>query len=88
MRYAALCLFLLAGCNTSPSQVDQMIGSGQPPAYKLGYRHGCDSGYTAAGNPYYRFTKEVRRYSSDSLYRQGWDDGVQVCKGKYDSLGR
>jgi hypothetical protein len=50
---------------------------------------GCDSGYVAAGHPYYRFSKDVTRYGNDNLYyKQGWDDGFSVCKGKYESVGR
>lgn len=62
-----------------------MVGSGQPEEYKAGFRNGCDSGYSAAGNIYYSFTKDVRRYSEDRLYRQGWDDGMTHCRASYDA---
>lgn len=79
---------LVAGCATKAQQVDREIGAGQPQEYKDGYMAGCDSGYVAAGHPYYRFTKDVKRYGDDKLYKGGWDDGFSVCKGQYESIGR
>jgi hypothetical protein len=79
---------LLSGCATNMQQVDREIGAGQPPAYKDGYMGGCNSGYVAAGHPYYKFNKDVARYGSDNIYKQGWDDGFVVCKGKYDAIGQ
>jgi hypothetical protein len=80
-----LLLILLSSCATSMLEVDRDVGSGQPPEYKIGYQNGCDSGVAAADNPYYRFKKDVYRYKSDDLYKQGWDDGFNVCKGKYEA---
>ena len=77
---------LLAGCATDPGMVDRTVGASQPIEYKQGFRAGCDSGYVAAGHPYYRFSKDVVRYQNNDLYRQGWNDGFSVCKGKYDGL--
>jgi len=78
----------LSACATDMQSVDREVGGGQPIAYKEGYRSGCDSGYVAAGHPYYRFSKDVTRYGSDTLYKQGWDDGFGVCKSQYESIGR
>lgn len=66
--------------------VERQVGEGQPLLYKQGYGAGCDSGYVAAGHPYYKFSKDVASYSKNSLYKQGWDDGFAVCKGQYDSI--
>jgi hypothetical protein len=79
---------LFYSCATSVWQVNSDVGAHQPHAYKEGYQGGCNSGYSAGGNIYYRFTKDVGRYSSDELYRQGWDDGFMTCKGRYDSILR
>jgi hypothetical protein len=87
-RTAFLFLLALIGCATDMQRVDREIGAGQPLQYKEGYKAGCDSGYVAAGHPYYRFNKDVARYGNDNLYKQGWDDGFSVCKGKYESIGR
>jgi len=57
-----------------------------PPAYKVGFDEGCDSGYSAAGNIYAKFRKDVMRYASDAIYAQGWNDGFAYCKGRWDSL--
>lgn len=79
---------ILTGCATSTQSIDREIGAGQPPAYKEGYGAGCDSGYVAAGHPYYKFKKDVNRFASDEFYKQGWADGYGVCKGKYDAIGQ
>lgn len=71
----------LAACGTP-----RVSAPGQPHAYTQGMEDGCASGYVAAGHPYYRFTKNVDRYGSDSLYRQGWDDGLVQCKGRYEAF--
>lgn len=86
--YLILLIFILVSCTTSMNNVDRQVGFSQPPAYKQGYRDGCDSGYVAAGHPYYRFSKDVTRFRNDELYQQGWQDGFSVCKGSYDSIGR
>jgi len=78
----------LSACATNMQRVEREVGAGQPMPYKEGYKSGCDSGYVAAGHPYYRFNKDVSRYGSDTLYKQGWDDGFSVCKGQYESIGR
>jgi len=79
---------LVSACATDMSRVDREVGANQPQAYKQGYGDGCDSGYVAAGHPYYKFRKNVSRFASDALYKQGWEDGYGVCKGKYESIGR
>lgn len=83
--YAA---FFIAGCQTPQQWVDRQVGSGQPQEYKDGYLDGCPSGNSAAGYIYAKFKKDVMRYSDDSIYRQGWDDGFNICKSKHESLKR
>ena len=78
-----LSLLILAACATGTSRAPA-----GPLEYQQGYAEGCDSGYVAAGHPYYRFTKDPVRYGSDSLYAQGWNDGFMVCKGGYESTQR
>ena len=79
---AVVALVAAAGCATTMDQVPP----DQPEAYRSGYAAGCDSGYVAAGHPYYRFSKDAAAYGADDLYRQGWDDGFAVCKGKYEAV--
>jgi len=74
---------LLAGCATKSGDIH--IG---PPAYRVGYSSGCDSGFAAAANPYYRFRKDPQMYLSDPMYKQGWDDGYNACKSQYEDIGR
>ncbi|HZW25193.1 MAG TPA: hypothetical protein VFF26_06905 [Gallionella sp.] len=74
------------GCATDAARVDREVGAHQPAEYKEGYGAGCDSGYVAAGHPYYKFRKDVKRYATDPLYKQGWDDGMIVCRSSYESI--
>lgn len=87
MKIVFLVLLALAGCATKEQMIDREL-AGQPVEYRDGYKAGCSSGYVAAGHPYYRFTKDVTRYSAVAIYKQGWDDGFSVCKGSYESVGR
>lgn len=79
---------ILAGCAGMQlqQQRNMLAAQGQPPEYIDGYSAGCNSGTSAAGNPYFSFEKDVRRFQNDSLYSQGWNDGFQICKSKYDSI--
>ncbi len=81
--YRLAIALLLVGCATNPSNIP--VG---PPAYKQGFAEGCDSGYVAAGHPYYQFRKDTYRFDSDKQYKQGWTDGFATCKGKYDAIRR
>jgi len=83
--FVALSILLVQGCATN--QLPLGVRD-QPLPYQEGYRAGCDSGYVAAGHPYYRFNKDPGRFGSDTLYGQGWSDGFAVCKGSYESIGR
>lgn len=76
----------VSACLTPAQQLDREIGAGQPQEYKDGYLDGCPSGQKAAGYIYAKFKKQVIRYGEDNLYKQGWDDGFQVCKSKQESL--
>lgn len=83
-RLLSVCLLvILTGCATKASDI--RIG---PPAYKEGFAEGCDSGYVAAGHPYYQFRKDTIRYTRDDQYKQGWNDGFATCKGQYDAIRR
>ena len=72
----------ISGCATKVSETPA-----GPPGYQEGFAAGCDSGYVAAGHPYYRFRKDPSRFAADEMYRQGWNDGFATCKGKYDAIG-
>ena len=84
MRHFVLWALLLSGCQTSPQYVRNLHPTA-PEGYRHGYTSGRDSGYHAAGNPYYGPSKDVNRYIADRVYQVGWDDGFAACKGKYDS---
>ena len=56
--------------------------------YREGFQAGYDSGNAVTGRMFYKFNKDVRRYTSDDLYRAGWDDGFNVCKGSNEAMDR
>jgi len=51
--------------------------TGYSPAFKDGYIDGCE---TAKKTSY--GLRDERRFSTDSQYRMGWNDGFSVCRGK------
>ncbi len=85
-----LAIILFSGCAGQDIQWQRaaMQHQGQPPAYVDGYGDGYSSGTRAAGNPYFQPYKNVNRYISDPLYKQGWDDGYDCGKTRYTNLGR
>ena len=71
---------LIAGCATALEQQIRAVEH-QPPAFRDGYRDGCESGLSAGGaGMQYKFSKSVQRYDSDGLYTGGWDAGLQICR--------
>jgi len=88
--FLVVAVMSLNGCATQQFKWEReaLSKQGQPPEYIDGYEDGCSSGAKAAGNPYFHFTKDVKRFHTDYLYAQGWHNGFDVCKGKYESIGR
>lgn len=70
----------LSGCATGDVQRRQLERQGQPPQYIDGYSEGCPSGKVLAGDTFSRFSKNSSRFDNDSLYRQGWIDGLAACR--------
>lgn len=84
---AALAMVAFSGCVTSMQRV-QEVAPGMPRAFQEGYAAGCDSGYTAAGHPYYRYNKDLTRSRADQDYNDGWQAGYDACKSSYESTRR
>lgn len=78
---------LLASCMSIQDRARREVAY-QPQQYQDGYVEGCESGNSAAGYIYARFTKQVSRYDADRLYKQGWDDGFAKCKGEHEAVQR
>ena len=91
-RMLVLALFTaslaVSSCATKSGSNQMRMTQGQPPEYADGFKSGCDSGYVAAGHPYYSASKDVRRMMDDKFYSMGWNDGFAQCKGSYESFGR
>ncbi len=80
---AAVGLLFLGAC---VSERETMIKQGYPPAYADGYEDGCHSGAAAGGSILDQFKKDIRRFSTDSDYAQGWNDGFKQCKAKQEAM--
>lgn len=82
MKYLLLSIILLiGGCSSKGMGV---APKNTPIEYQDGFSDGCDSGYSAAGNPYYKYSKDVVRGQTDSLYKEGWTDGYNMCHSRYE----
>ena len=62
--------------------------STQTPA-QLGWRHGCETGYSDAGVPGYEtvYLKDDSLFASDASYRQAWIDAEKACYAEAQSNG-
>ncbi len=47
--------------------------SGYPPAFRQGFRDGCDS---FRGN----YRRDASRFNKDNNYTIGWQDGFSICR--------
>lgn len=69
----------LAACSTThadnPNPPANVNLSGYSLAFRQGYADGCAS---SAG----RQQQDVKRYAGDAEYRQGWQDGLAICRKK------
>jgi len=77
MKTLLIALMLTLLCSCAPMTADRLLGPGYPEAYGTGYVHGYASGKAQAGLVTGGFTKDVYRFQSDELYRQGWTDGAE-----------
>ena len=90
MRLSAVfvLIFTVAGCATTgqdqrpqgplPASTRPTYNlTGYSPAFKDGYIDGCE---TAKKTSY--GIKNERRFSADSQYRMGWNDGFSLCRAK------
>ena len=69
-----------------PKPVPVSIGApdpNAPDAYKIGWKHGCESGLAAYGNSYYKkfykFRHDVKRIN-DPVYFRSWIDAFSHCR--------
>lgn len=56
-----------------------------PPNYKQGWADGCESGYSAFGNSFYKTVyrlKKDRSLVNDRIYLRAWTDAFDYCRSK------
>lgn len=75
MTLAGAALAVLAGCSTPT-----FTAPPGPPAFRIGYTDGCDTGYAWAGSPLYRRIERPVPPRTDEPYLTGWKDGFQRCR--------
>lgn len=84
-----LLCFSLIGCKSLGSGFAWMYGlpydtpKNAPPEWKLGWEHGCKSGYSAYGADFhksiYSFTQDVKMIQNAD-YSKAWTDGFNYCR--------
>jgi hypothetical protein len=65
-----------------------MVDSGGPPEYQLGWEDGCDSGLSAEGGWEYKMMygfKKRHEMAANEQYKQGWNEGFTYCRFSLDS---
>ena len=69
---------------------DRMINGNVSEKFKIGFHHGCKSGYNKAGNPYNSYIKYRKLYKNtlDADYKDGWDEGMDRCYESYRNTQR
>lgn len=81
-------LFILTSCGAILSKapiydLPYSTDPKAPPIWKLGWQHGCYSGFSAYGNDFfksqYKFTQDMR-YINDETYFKGWTDAFNFCR--------
>jgi hypothetical protein len=86
---AVILVTTVAGCTTTTNQGERPPGplpattrpvynlTGYSPAFKDGYIDGCETAKKT------RFgLKNKNRFSADTQYKLGWNDGFSICRGK------
>ncbi len=77
----ALCVALLSvvvcgsGCGGRAVTHESLIATGHDPSYADGFMHGYSSGRAMGGGMGDRWCRLPDRYTSDTYYQQGWDEG-------------
>ena len=71
----------ILGCTSTR---ERFIQAGYDPAYADGYEDGHSSGYHVARGRPVQTKKDTYRYSSETEYRRGWDDGYAVSTRNFD----
>ena len=87
MRFILILILMLiaalaAGCASGPASLPSSSPnlpapgvnlSGYPPAFRAGYADGCAS---VDGTK----KRDEARFKSDASYKQGWQDGNDICR--------
>jgi outer membrane biogenesis lipoprotein LolB len=88
MRHLIWAMVVLSGCSMLPSRSPEVDTrgplppstrpvynlAGYPAEFKDGYIDGCETAKRTQFG-----WKDPKRFESDKQYRQGWQDGNQIC---------
>ncbi len=79
------------GCSrpSTPYDLPYKAPKNAPPEYRLGWEHGCKSGFVAYGNAYYKslydFTQDVEKMKN-LTYSRAWTDSYHYCRAYVNRL--
>ena len=65
---------LFSGCPSEQSYLAK-----HSPAFRQGYRDGCENAEAMVANSFVGKSNDTSRYRKDPEYRRGWDDGYSRC---------
>ena len=89
MKRASLCLSLVCALIALSSCTTPFFTMPPGPrTYRIGFRDGCDAGYSYAGSPAYGPAVAMEPTQSDQLYRAGWHAGFDKCRASYQRIQR
>lgn len=76
-------LMSLSACSKPAYLKPYEVPDDATPSYKLGWEHGCKSGFSAYGNSwmktFYTFTQDVNMLK-DKMYKYAWHEGFHHCR--------
>lgn len=78
-----LALTLMSGCGFGKIRGLDGPPEGAPPEYRLGWEHGCQSGFTTFSNDFYKkfytFKQDVKMMKN-VIYARAWNDSYAYCR--------
>lgn len=79
---------VLAGCQGTilKGRANVLEGQGHSPQWIEGYKDGCNSGWSAGGDPWVSFKKDSIRYANEVEYKNGWNVGYSNCLAEQNRI--
>ncbi len=82
-------LMLVSGCRTV-YEIPKTPPENAPPEYKMGWKDGCESGFSTFSNYYmkmlYSFAMDIKLMQESSWYNKAWNDSYAYCRSYMNRL--